>query len=299
MTSDSHGQKSLGVACLQFSPVLGSVEENLEATVGLVEEAAAAGSELLVLPELALSGYGFRNREHAAELAEPIPGGRGIRVWRDLARQRRVWLVGGLAEAAPDGLYDSSVLIDRQGEVRSVYRKMHLWSRENLWFDRGQAIGDVVELPFGRLSMAICFDLWIPELFRRYGAEAADIVCMPSNWSATRELTGSDRPIVDHLAIALAHVNAIYIAAADRGGAEAGRDFLGASMIVSPRGDVLARASGVDGKPAVLRAQVDPSEAVARKEWGSFNHALDVHPSLISDGVGKTGAAVKSAVSGE
>lgn len=289
MTPGTQLEDSLQVACLQFAPVLGEAEENLEVTVALIEEAVASGSELIVLPELALSGYGFRDREHAAELSEEIPSGRGVQAWRELARRHRVWLVGGLAEEASDGVYDSSVLIDREGDVRSVYRKMHLWSRENLWFDPGKEVGAVVDLPFGRLAMAICFDLWIPELFRWYGSNGAEIVCMPSNWSATRELTGSDRPIVDHLAITSAHVNAIYIAAADRGGAEDGRDFLGASMVVSPRGDVLARASDADGETLVLRAEVDPAEAVKRKEWGSFNHALDVHPALAPlDGQGVT-----------
>ncbi len=119
----------IGVAVAQLTPQRGEAEENLERSIAAVNKAADAGNELIVLPELANSGYAFSTRAEAWLAAESIPDGPTCRAWRDVARDRGVWIVGGLAERSADGVYDSSVLIDREGSVLSVYRKLHLWSR--------------------------------------------------------------------------------------------------------------------------------------------------------------------------
>lgn len=99
------------------------------------------------------------------------------------------------------------------------------------------------------------------------------------------ELSGSDRPIVDHLVIAAAHVNALFIAGADRSGTDGDFRFVGASMIVSPRGETLARAATPAPDEAVLSARVDLMEARLRKTWSRFNHALDVPAAVSANGL--------------
>jgi predicted amidohydrolase len=264
----------VGVACVQLTPERGNPASNLERSVAAIVDAAQAGNELILLPELSNSGYAFADRAEALAAGEAIPDGPTLRAWRDVAREHKVWVVGGLAERYAGGLADSAVLIDRDGSVLSVYRKMNLWSVEHLWFEPGLSPSEVVNLPIGRVAMAICFDLWVPELFRHYARAGADIVCIPSNWSCPSVVGGSDRPIVDYLAIAAAHVNALFIAGADRAGADGDFNFIGGSLIVNPRGEVVARAPVRGSEPALVSARVDLMEARVRKTWSRFNHAL-------------------------
>jgi predicted amidohydrolase len=271
----------VGVACVQLTPARGRAESNVEQSVALIGEAADQGHELIVLPELTNSGYAFESKAAAFDAAEALDGPT-CRAWRETARARKVWIVGGIAERARRGLYDSAILIDPSGDVLTVYRKIHLWSTEHLWFEPGRAPSAVVNLPFGRVAVAICFDLWMPEQFRHYARAGADIVCVPSNWSSRPVVAGGNRPIVDHLAICAAHVNAMYIAGADRAGSDAAFRFLGASMIVNPRGEMVARAELPAPETAIVGASLDLMEARVRKTWSRFNGALDVDPALFA-----------------
>jgi predicted amidohydrolase len=278
----SEASAEIGVACVQFAPERGGVEGNLTRSVEWIHRAADAGHELVVLPELSNSGYAFANRAESWESAEVLPDGHSCRAWRAAARERRVWIVGGLAERSDRSLYDTAVLIDRDGAVLSRYRKMHLWSREHLWFEPGRVPSEITKLPFGRLAIAICFDLWIPELFRYYALAGADIVCMPSNWSSPATVQGAERPIVDYLAMGTAHVNAMFLVGADRSGSDGDVDFLGASMIVNPRGEIIARAALPAREEELTSAKVDIMDARIRKTWSRFNRASDVSADLVT-----------------
>jgi N-carbamoylputrescine amidase len=265
----------VGVACIQLTPARNKAAENLERGLSAIHDAADAGHQLIVLPELSVSGYAFESRTEAWAAAESVADGPSCRAWRQAAKERGVWIVAGLAERNSAGIYDSAVLIDRDGALLSIYRKVNLWSREHMWFEAGAAPSDVINLPIGRVAMAICFDLWVPELFRHYAHAGADIVCIPSNWSCPSVVSGGDRPVVDHLAIATAHVNALFIAGADRGGSDGDFDFVGASLIVNPRGETIARAPIPGPEDSIIATSVDLMEARLRKTWSRFNRALD------------------------
>ena len=153
--------EEIGVACVQLSPERDDPDGNLERSLAWIHSAAGAGHELIVLPELAVSGYAFADRAEAWASGEGVPDGFTCRAWRQAAREHGVWVVGGVAERAWGALYDTAVLIGPDGEVLSVYRKMHLWSTEHLWFEPGGNPSGIVNLPFGRVALAICFDLWV------------------------------------------------------------------------------------------------------------------------------------------
>lgn len=274
--------EEIGVACVQLSPERDDPDGNLERSLAWIHSAAGAGHELIVLPELAVSGYAFADRAEAWASGEGVPDGFTCRAWRQAAREHGVWVVGGVAERAWGALYDTAVLIGPDGEVLSIYRKMHLWSTEHLWFEPGGNPSGIVNLPFGRVALAICFDLWVPELFRYYARAGADIVCVPSNFSSPPRVRGGDRPIVDHLAISTAHVNALFVAAADRSGVDGEFGFLGASMVVSPRGEMLARAEMPPEREEIVSARIDPMEARVRKTWSRFNRAAEADPALLA-----------------
>ena len=140
------------VACVQLAPVLGDFAGNAARAAAGID---AADADVVVLPELALSGYAFASAEEAREGAvEPSFLG----AW---SRPGKV-VVGGFAERAGDVLYNAAAVVDGSG-VRAVYRKAHLWDREPAWFAAGSEEPPVVRTEHGRVAAIVCFDLFFPE----------------------------------------------------------------------------------------------------------------------------------------
>ncbi|MFC1803820.1 nitrilase-related carbon-nitrogen hydrolase [Thermoproteota archaeon] len=237
--SDSNGifgnKSSINVACCQIEPKIGDTDVNIENTLSWIEKAASVGSKLIILPELCVSGYVFNTRNEAFQNAEKVPGGRSIKSWEEVANQNDVYLVAGVAEVQNSILYNTSVLIGPSGYI-GKYRKLHLWFEEKLFFEQGDMGLPLFKLPFGRLAMMVCYDMWFPEVARIYASMGADIITIPTNWPKKRtELTD----ITDNLIISQSHMNGVFIAASDRVGYERGIRFHGRSIITSNRGVVL------------------------------------------------------------
>ena len=171
------------VAVVQFDPQVGTQnrQSNLDTSLSLALQAVNNGANLIVLPELANTGYLFSNRQDAFEHAEPIPDGPSIRAWMDFARDRQVYLVAGLAEREGMQLFDTAVLMGPDGLI-GKYRKAHLWNKEKLWFTPGNLGFPVFETPIGRIGLLICWDIWFPEVPRILTQQGADIICSLNNW---------------------------------------------------------------------------------------------------------------------
>ncbi|MBR3749192.1 MAG: hydratase, partial [Firmicutes bacterium] len=105
------------VAVVQMEPVVGETERNLANCLAKVTEAADNGAQLIVLPELCVSGYVFANREEAFALSEPIPGGPSCQAFETLAQERQIYLYAGLNENCGDRLYNTAVLFGPEGIV--------------------------------------------------------------------------------------------------------------------------------------------------------------------------------------
>ena len=177
--------RSVKIACCQISPAVGDKPGNLERVQVAVARAAAEGAAVVVLPELANTGYVFANRAELVAEAEPADGPT-IRAWEKLAAEHDLVIVAGFAEAAADGaVYNSAVLIDASG-VRACYRKAHLWDREKELFTPGYGLPPVVSTPHGRIGMVICYDLGFPEWIRAVALEGAELLCAPVNWPLSR-----------------------------------------------------------------------------------------------------------------
>ncbi|MEO0760694.1 MAG: nitrilase-related carbon-nitrogen hydrolase, partial [Pseudomonadota bacterium] len=155
-------EAEITVACLQIEPQVGARAENVERSVAALEEAAAAGADLAVLPELADSGYVFETREEAFALATDPADSPSIAAWAAVARARDMHVVAGFAERAGPVLYNSAVVIAPEGML-GVYRKTHLWAAEALFFERGDAGYPVFRTRLGRIGALICYDGWFPE----------------------------------------------------------------------------------------------------------------------------------------
>jgi N-carbamoylputrescine amidase len=238
-------EAAVKIACIQMEPVVGEKERNVRRSLELIEDAAVNGAHLLVLPELCNSGYVFDSREEAFALAEEIPNGPTCRGWQEVARKHGLHIVAGINERDGQSLYNASVVIGPAGHL-GTFRKVHLWNKENLFFERGNVGFPVFRTPFGRIGTFICYDGWFPESFRLCALQGADIVCIPTNWVPIPGQAQDREAMANILCMAAAHANSLFVAAADRTGVERGKPFIGQSVIVSCTGWPIGSAASRD-----------------------------------------------------
>ena len=266
------GESKLKVACLQMEPRIGDTAYDLKRTLEMIGDAAAAGAKLVVLPELCSTGYVFETREEAFRLAEEVAGGPTTEAWTQAAARHGLTLVAGLTEREGSVLYNSAVVIGPGGYL-GCYRKNHLWGAENLFFEPGNLGVPVFATPVGRISCAICYDIWFPETFRLAALQGADILCVPTNWVPMPGQPGTLPVMANILAMGGAHSNSMFVAAADRIGLERGQPFLGNSLICSYTGWPIAGPASAD-REEMLVAEVNLSDASRRRNWNDFNQVL-------------------------
>ncbi|HEY9211688.1 MAG TPA: nitrilase family protein [Ancylobacter sp.] len=260
------------VACIQMEPRFGETAANVAHSLDLIEKAADAGAQLLVLPELANTGYVFETRAEALALAEPVPGGPTTDAWVEVAARRNLHIVAGITEREGNALYNSAVVIGPQGYI-GTYRKMHLWGAENLFFEPGNNGFPVFHTAIGRIGVAICYDGWFPETYRLQALQGADIVCVPTNWVPIPGQQDGREAMATVLSMAAAHSNSMYIACADRIGTERGQPFEGQSVIVSYTGWPVAGPASRAGEETVI-AEIDLGAAREKRNWNAFNQVL-------------------------
>jgi predicted amidohydrolase len=231
------------VAAVQLAPVLGDLTGNVDRSIAAVERSVAAGAQIVVLPELATSGYVFERVEETRALAlsptaEPFA--------RLAAAAGDAVVVIGFAETDGEGgLFNSAALLDASG-VQAVYRKVHLWDQEKRFFTPGDARPPVVETAYGRIGVMICFDLEFPEWTRIAALAGADLLAVPTNWPLVPVPEGERAPEVQ-IAIATARMNKMAIACADRTGVERGVDWTAGTSIVDAEGALVAAVGAGEG----------------------------------------------------
>ncbi|MEV6598455.1 nitrilase-related carbon-nitrogen hydrolase [Actinoplanes sp. NPDC051346] len=222
------------VACCQVHLTIGDVPGNRGRVRRAVAAAAEAGARIVVVPELANSGYVFADAAEAMSMAEPVDGPT-VSGWIDLARRLDLVLVGGFCERDPDGrLRNSAVVVDATG-VRALYRKVHLWDREKLVFVPGDAAPPVVDTAYGQIAAVICYDLEFAEWIRLPALRGAQLLCAPVNWPDLPRPDG-ERPSEVVRVQAVAATNRMFVAVADRIGEERGVDWVGGTVLVDPDG---------------------------------------------------------------
>lgn len=272
--SDRKGrhEAEIRVACVQMEPVVGDTPRNIARSLEMIGKAADEGARLVVLPELANSGYVFATRAEAFALAEPIPAGPTCQAWARIAAERDIYIVAGISEHAGEVLYNSAVLIGPEGHV-GTFRKVHLWNEENLFFEPGDLGFPVFRTPIGRIGMMICYDCWFPEAWRLCALQGADIVCVPTNWVPIPGQDPNREAMANILVMAAAHSNSIFVAAADRVGTERGQPFIGQSLIAAYTGwPVAGPASATDEQ--IISAEVNLADARRKRNWNEYNQPL-------------------------
>ncbi len=246
---------TLRLSCAQCEVDLLDVPRNVERAVAIIREEAARGAQLVVFPELSLTGYVMETRDDAARVAQPVPGPATASI-AAVCRETGVWAVVGLIERGPDGrLFNASVFIAPDG-VRATYRKTHLPKMGiDRFLDRGDALLDPIEIHGVRVSCLICYDGTFPEPTRVLALRGADLVLLPTNWPDDECAKGHFMPATRALE------NVIWFAATNRVRTEREIEFRGQSSICDPGGKVVAKAG--DG-PCVIRAEVDAAVSRAK-----------------------------------
>lgn len=219
------------VRCHELAPVIGDLNGNLAAIGNAVRAAMDAGIELLVLPELATSGY-FLTRDEAHASALPAASDVFSR-WASELSARAV-LVVGFCELDGQALYNSAAVLTADGIV-TVYRKAHLWDAEQELFTPGDAAPVVLDSPVGRLGTLICYDLEFPEMPRRLALAGAEIIAVPTNWPVVPKPPREHPPEVVQ-AMAAARASQVAIACCDRRGEERGERWTRGTVVVGPEG---------------------------------------------------------------
>lgn len=235
---------SARVAVATFAPTLGDLEANVQASTELVVAARQGGADIIVLPELCLSGYMFESIDEVEATAvttdHPV-----FESWSQSLGGRPGLVVGSFAERMPDGTFCISAAAVNSNGIVAVYRKAHLWNREKQFFREGNDPAPVVTTPWGRVGILICYDLEFFEMPRALAMRGADMLAVPTNWSLDLGGDGSE-PTQISIARATASLNHVYVACCDRTGIERGEIFAGGSALVDSRGGLVARR-GIPG----------------------------------------------------
>jgi predicted amidohydrolase len=253
-----------------------NVSANLLETERLVAEAAEGGARLVVLPE----NFAFMGKRDQDQLALAENDGDGpLQEFLSLiAEKYAIWLVGGtvpLAARDASKVRAACLLFNDKGVRVARYDKMHLFDVhlldaderyvESATIEPGNQVV-VVDSPFGRLGLSVCYDLRFPEMYRNMLDQGAEVLAIPSSFTA---ITGKAHWEV--LVRARAIENLVYVIAAAQGGYHInGRETHGHSMIVDPWGTVLAQVPRGNGSVSCLMDR--EYQATVRRTFPTIGH---------------------------
>ena len=250
-------------------------EKNLQGAIERIHDAAARGAQIVCLPELFQTQY-FCQREDAAlfDLAEPIPGPTTVKL-ADVARELRIVLIASLFEKRAAGVYhNTAAIFDADGQLRGLYRKMHIPDDplyyEKFYFTPGDLGFHAWSTRQGKIGVCVCWDQWYPEAARLTALRGAQILFYPTaiGWhpSEKAEFGAAQHDAWRTIQRAHAIANGVYVAVVNRVGFEtgdirgnsapgAGLEFWGGSFLCDPFGRVIAEAS--HDKEEILIGEVD------------------------------------------
>ena len=255
-------------------------EENLKRAMGKVEEAAKAGAHIICLPELFRSQY-FCQQEDAAlfDLAETIPGPSTEALSR-IAKKHSVTILVSVFERRTAGVYHNSIVVlNEEGEVAGLYRKMHIPDDpayyEKFYFTPGDLGFQAIKTTHATVGPLICWDQWYPEAARMTALQGAEILFYPTaiGWHPKEKTEEGQAQREAWITIQRSHAiaNGVFVVTVNRVGYEApaggdGLEFWGSSFVCDPFGVVLAQASADQEETLVVDVDLKRIEEV-RRNW--------------------------------
>ncbi len=253
--------------------------DNLDRALGFIRDAASQGANVVCLPELFLGPYFCQTEDHSQfDRAEPVPGPT-TEVLAALAKELAVTIVGSLFERRAAGIYhNTAVVLDGDGKLAGVYRKMHIPDDplyyEKFYFTPGDLGFQAIETRHATVGTLVCWDQWYPEAARLTALKGADVLVYPTaiGWHPAEKAEYGDAQYDAWQTMQRAHAisNGIYVGAINRIGHEGpddgGIEFWGGSFVVDPFGRIIARAS--HDREEVLVVACDPKlSETTRRHW--------------------------------
>lgn len=234
----------------QFRPLFGKVEKNLQKILTGLQDVDA---DLIVLPELALTGYYFKDRNELMSLAENPANSASINALTKICKERDFHIVTGFAERTADKVYNSAILIGPKG-IEHIYRKLHLFNEEKNIFDQGNIPLSIQTVRGVKIGLMVCFDWAFPEVARSLTLQGAEIICHPSNLVLT---------FCQEAMLTRCLENRVFAVTTNRYGVDKRPQgkikFTGKSQIVAPGGKLLNRAASQ--RDALFVIEIDPKES--------------------------------------
>ena len=270
-STETHSEKIGNLAAVQLHPRIGDVEHNL----GLIEKSLSTlkfkEHNLVVFPEMVTTGYFFKGKNQLRPFAEVIPEGPTTDNLISLAKKFNTYLVVGLPELEDGLLYNTAVIVGPSGYI-SKYRKLHLWDEEKLIFEPGNVGLTVVDIPFAKVGIMICYDLWFPEQIRVLRMLGADVIAVPAAlvWNDTPAHVKRKYYMANYVSMAAAHLNQVYLVLASQVGNYGDHWLFGSSAVTNPYGWLLGDPAG-DQKPEILHYEVDFNLGKRIRGWGKLD----------------------------
>jgi N-carbamoylputrescine amidase len=270
-----------------------SASANLDKAALRVKEAAGRGAQIICLEELFRTPY-FCQREDPAifDLAEAVPGPT-TELFGRIAKEAGVVVVASVFERRAPGLHhNTAVVIDADGTIAGVYRKMHIPDDplyyEKYYFAPGDLGFRAFPTRFGKVGTLVCWDQWYPEAARLTAMQGADLLVYPTaiGWHPSEKAAHGSSQHAAWETIQRSHAiaNGVFVAAVNRVGHEgeagAGLEFWGGSFVANPSGAVLAKASHDREEVLVVECNAAESELV-RRNWPFFrDRRIDAYEGL-------------------
>jgi N-carbamoylputrescine amidase len=264
-------------------------DENVRKGLQRIAEAATAGANVVCLPELFAGLYPCQSEDYARfSEAEPIPGPTTA-VLAETAREYGVVVLTSIFEHRAAGIYhNTAVVIDADGRLAGIYRKMHIPDdplfMEKFYFTPGDTGFCSFKTRFGRIGVCVCWDQWFPEAARLTALSGAEVIFYPTaiGWldGQTPPYRASQHTAWETVMRGHAVANGLFVAAVNRIGTEAGIEFWGASFACDPFGNVLAKASHDTEETLLIEADLGGLDSI-RTQWPFFrDRRIDAYGDL-------------------
>lgn len=285
----STNRRAVLIALVQMSCVE-SKSGNVAKALQRIADAAQQGADVVCLQELFHNQYPCQSEDHLRfELAEPIPGPTSEAL-AEAAAKHGIVVVGSLFERRTAGVYhNTAVVFDTDGSPLGSYRKMHIPDDplyyEKFYFTPGDLGFRSFRTRRGRLGVCVCWDQWFPEAARLTAMSGAEIIFYPTaiGWLPDeKEVFGeSQHAAWETMMRSHAIANGVFVAAPNRVGREGELEFWGASLVIDPYGNVLARAAGSAEETLLVECDLATVET-ARTHWPFLrDRRIDAYDGLL------------------
>lgn len=238
------------VGILQFKPLFLKKEENIEKIISFIEKENA---DLIVMPELAISGYFFKSKEEILKVSEEVPHGKFFKIFKEISKRKNCSYVIGFPERYKNNFYNSALYITPYNF--GIYRKVHLFYEEKKFFKSGKKLNGIFKIKNYKIGVLICFDWIFPEASRTLALKGVLAIAHPSNLIL---------PDLGQMGMRVRAIeNRIFTITANRVGIEKRDDkeykFTGKSQIVNPKGEIILSFDEIEEKLKII--EIDLKEA--------------------------------------